>query len=87
MKMLRIVFLASFLALMPLVGFAAEININSADLASLQQLQGVGPAKAQAIVDYREANGPFTTVDDLSAVSGIGPRTVELNRERIRVSD
>ena len=87
MKMLRILFLSLSLGLFPLLGFAAEININSADVGVLQQLQGVGPAKAQAIVDYREANGPFTSIDDLSAVSGIGPRTVEVNRPRLRVSD
>ena len=87
MKTIRVLFFCLSLALFPLLGFAAGVNINSADVAALQQLSGVGPAKARAIVDYRDANGPFASVDDLASVSGIGPRTVEINRSVLTVDD
>ncbi len=75
------------LALTSALTFAAEaININTADAETLASaLQGVGPNKAAAIVHYREMNGPFPSVEALSAVRGIGKRTVEINRERLRV--
>lgn len=67
---------------------AAPVNINTADAETLAaSLQGVGPSKAQAIVEYRSKHGPFKSADDLSLVTGIGERTVELNRADIRVSD
>jgi competence protein ComEA len=52
------------------------ININSADAALLDELPGVGPATAQAIVTYRDQNGPFVNVNGLEAVPGIGPAKV-----------
>lgn len=57
-----------------------SININDANMEQLAMLTGIGSAKAKAIVEYREANGPFDSVDDLAEVSGIGPATVEKNR-------
>lgn len=70
-------------------GFAyadqSAININSADAATLASLDGIGDSKAEAIVAYREANGPFATTQDLSNVKGIGARTVEKNAERLTV--
>ncbi|WMC09415.1 helix-hairpin-helix domain-containing protein [Oceanimonas pelagia] len=57
-----------------------SVNINTATPDQLAQLSGVGPAKAQAIVEYRDANGPFASVDDLARVKGIGEATVEKNR-------
>jgi competence protein ComEA len=65
---------------------AGPVDLNLADAQTLaQQLDGVGPAKAQAIVDYRQANGPFKTVDDLEKVKGIGKSTMEKNRSRMAV--
>ena len=49
-----------------------KININTADLEELQTLPGIGEKRAQAIVDDREANGPFRIPEDLTRVSGIG---------------
>ena len=65
---------------------ADKVNINTADAAALDAvLVNVGPAKAQAIVDYRKANGAFRSVEQLAMVKGIGLKTVEKNRDRISV--
>ncbi|WP_018393991.1 helix-hairpin-helix domain-containing protein [Bacillus sp. 37MA] len=53
------------------------ININEADSSGLQKLPGVGEAKAQAIIDYRETEGPFAAAEELKNVSGIGDKTFE----------
>jgi competence protein ComEA len=63
---------------------ATQVDINSADAKTLAQaLDGVGLVKAEAIVAYRNAHGPFESVDDLAKVKGIGPRIIEENREAI----
>lgn len=61
------------------------VNINSADAVALADLDGIGASKAEAIIAYREANGPFETAQDLSNVKGIGARTIEKNTERLTV--
>ncbi|HSX41896.1 MAG TPA: ComEA family DNA-binding protein [Candidatus Saccharimonadales bacterium] len=61
------------------------VNINTADLTALETLNGIGPSKAQAIIDYRNQNGPFTRVDDLDNVKGIGPATIDKIRSQITV--
>ncbi len=66
---------------------AAPVDINSADAKTLaHELTGVGPDKAQAIVDYRKDHGPFRSVDDLVKVKGVGKKTVEKNRANLLVS-
>lgn len=80
-----------FLALALSVGAYAQtpvqpVDLNTADAATLARvLNGVGPAKAEAIIAYREAHGPFTHIDELVKVKGIGLRTVDLNREVMTV--
>ena len=64
----------------PGVASDGRIDLNSADVAALDTLPRIGPAMAQRIVDWRETNGPLASVDDLLAVSGIGPKTVEALR-------
>lgn len=59
------------------------ININSADETILQTLNGVGPAKAQSIISYREENGPFTSLEQLLEVRGIGEKTIEQWKDQI----
>ena len=63
----------------------APVDLNTATIAELETLDGVGPAIAQKIVDWREANGGFRSVDDLAQVSGIGPKKLEAMRPRVRV--
>ena len=68
--------------------YAGPVNINTADAETLAlELTGIGPALAAAIVEDREANGDFSTTQELTRVSGVGARVVELNRMNIFVND
>lgn len=66
------------------VAFAA-LDINTATADEFDQLKGVGPVKAKAIVDYRVKNGPFKSVEDIKNVPGIGESTFEAIKRDIRV--
>jgi competence protein ComEA len=59
------------------------VNINTAGTAELETLPGIGPATAQAIVEDREANGPFLTPEDLMRVSGIGPKKFDAVKDLV----
>ena len=64
----------------------AAIDLNAADASTLaREMRGIGESKARAIVDYRRIHGPFRSIDDLALVKGIGARTIELNRAKLRV--
>ena len=63
----------------------AKVNINTADEASLEALKGIGKNKAQAIVEYRQKNGPFKTVDDLKDVKGIGDKLAAQLKDQVTV--
>jgi len=64
--------------------FASPVNINSASAEEIaSSLSGIGPKKAEAIVAYRKAHGPFKSVDDLSQVKGIGSKTIAKNVQDI----
>lgn len=83
---LTIAFIAS-LAALPAIA-STPVNINTADAASLaHSLDGVGLAKAKAIVAWREANGGFESADQLTDVKGIGASLVERNRDAILLDD
>ena len=63
-----------------------RLGIKKADAATLQkELNGIGKAKAEAIVAYREAHGPFTSVDELLEIKGIGNALLERNRDKVTV--
>lgn len=64
---------------------AGPVNVNTASVAALEELPGVGPATAQAIVAHRETNGPFASIDDLEGVRGIGPAKLEALRSSVTV--
>ena len=67
--------------------FAGPVDINSADAGTLASaIGGVGESRAAAIVEYRDTHGPFTSVDDLSNVKGIGMKTVDKSRKNLMVS-
>lgn len=79
--MLRIFLIALFL----FSSAFSAININKANSAQLQTINGIGPAKAQEIIKYRKARGGFKTVDELVNVNGIGPKTVDRIRSQVSV--
>ena len=61
------------------------LNINTASATDLETLSGIGEVLAATIVEYRDQNGPFASVDDLEDVSGIGPATLEEIRDQVTV--
>lgn len=64
-----------------------KVDLNQADASTLQrELSGIGEAKANAIVAYRESNGPFASVDELLEVKGIGKAILDKNREKLEVN-
>lgn len=74
------------LSLLPVLAWAGPVDINKADAGTIaKELEGVGLARAQAIVAYREKNGSFKSANDLLKVKGIGPKVLEANKANIRV--
>ena len=85
MKRSRTLFLVLAVTILVTVGGAAEggetagvVNINTASAEQLELLPRVGPALAGRIIDFRDANGPFRSVDEIVAVKGIGERSFEM---------
>jgi len=64
---------------------SGQVNINTADLSQLDTLPGIGPSLAQRIIQYRETNGPFKTIEDIKNVSGIGDKKFEDLKDKITV--
>ncbi|KAB2338622.1 hypothetical protein F7731_03455 [Cytobacillus depressus] len=62
-----------------------KVNLNTANETELQSLPGIGPAKAAAIIEFRETNGPFKVIEDLKSISGIGEKTFEKLSDSIKV--
>ncbi len=62
-----------------------KVNLNKADNTELETLPGIGPAKAAAIIEYREQNGPYQQIEDLKKISGIGPKSFEKLQNLISV--
>ena len=67
--------------------WAEPLDLNTADAKALAEVMvGVGPAKAEAIIEYRKAHGPFREVDDLALIKGIGAETIVKNRDKLTVT-
>lgn len=87
MNLLRVLLLAISMLFAPAILADVKININTADAETLSEyVKGVGPKKAEAIVEYRKKHGRFRSVDDLAKVKGIGPKTIEKNRAILSVN-
>ena len=80
-------FLLTLILALPVVGFSAEtININTADKETLMAvIKGVGDKKAEAIIQYREKNGPFKSIDELSNIKGIDVGILEKNKDSLTI--
>ncbi|PIV36041.1 MAG: competence protein ComEA [Lysobacterales bacterium CG02_land_8_20_14_3_00_62_12] len=85
MNFLKTVLLSVLFAFAGVAAAATPINLNSASVEQLVELNGIGPAKAQAIVAYRQEHGPFKSIEQLANVKGIGLKLVEKNREAMSV--
>jgi len=80
----RILLSITCACLFPLAAFAGPVDVNTANAETISaELKGVGMSKAQAIVEYRKAHGPFKSPEDLMQVKGIGVRTLEINARNI----
>lgn len=78
---------ALILAFFAMIQFAfAAININTATESELETLKGIGPVKAKAIVEYRQKNGSFKTIEDIKNVKGIGDKTFDKLKDQLTVS-
>ena len=87
MSIIRFMLLFAMLFASSAGALADPVDINTADANSLAAgIDGVGTQKAIAIIRYREANGPFSSVDDLANVQGIGMKTVDRNRSNLSVA-
>lgn len=83
MKIIKIIALTALILFTGLVN-AGQVSINTSDASKLAlELNGIGVKKAQAIIDYRKKNGPFTTIDELEKVKGISAKTIEKNRKHM----
>jgi competence protein ComEA len=86
-KQIITIFIAIIIAIMWVLpvwaGDTDKVNLNTASVEELMQLKRIGPKLAARIVEYRENNGPFKKPEDIMKVKGIGPKTWELNKDRI----
>ncbi|QER42336.1 ComEA family DNA-binding protein [Thermodesulfobacterium sp. TA1] len=69
------------------VGLAKKLDVNQATVEELEKLPGIGKKTAQAIVDYREKNGPFKSWEDLEKVKGLGPKKIQLLRSYLTLGE
>ena len=87
MKFVKLAILAIIFTFITETANAGPVNINTATAESLAtNIQGVGLKKAEAIIAYRQANGPFKTIDELAKVKGIGKKLLLKNKENLLIS-
>jgi competence protein ComEA len=83
MKIINTLLFIAFLTITSLC-YAGAVNINTADAQTIaSEIKGIGMVKAEAIVAYRTEHGPFTSLDELTNVKGIGVRLIEQNKEKL----
>ena len=80
---LRVISFTTVILISGLLFAAGLVNINTASIEELKTLQGIGEVRAEAIIKYREAHGPFKSLEDLKNVTGIGDKIIEANRALI----
>jgi len=81
MDRLRTILLAGLLFFSLHLAAAERVNVNTADAETLMSIQGIGEKRAEAILDYRKENGPFSSVEELMNVEGVGQATLDNNRD------
>lgn len=84
--MLKSIFGSIFLVLFLFISAFAAINLNTADKAVLESISGIGPAKADAIIKYRDEHGSFKSVDELLNIKGIGPKMLENIKGQVEIT-
>ncbi len=87
-KIVALLVIALFFVSIAPAAFSAEgnkVNINTASVEELITLDRIGQKYAERIIQYRETNGPFVTVEDITMVKGIGQKTLDANRDRMTV--
>lgn len=86
-RLSRILVAVVMMGLLAVGGVLAQgkVDVNKADVKGLMSLKGIGQQKAQAIVKYRQMNGPFQSLDDLQNVPGIGAKTIANNKGMITI--
>jgi len=84
MRSLSLLLLAAALTIS--VGWCGAVNVNAADAQTLaQELKGVGPVKAQRLVEYRQRHGAFHSIDEIAQVKGFSQKLIERNRAELRL--
>lgn len=87
MELLKKCILALFLMLPAMLYAGDAININTANKETLMSVKGVGERRAEAIIQYRDKHGPFTTIDQLAEIQGIGQSLIDTNRDTLVVKN
>jgi competence protein ComEA len=87
MDILRKFLFVVLVSLPVLLAAAQTVNINTADKETLMTVKGVGEKRAEAIIAFRQQNGPFKSVDDLLLVKGVGQSIVDDNRDTLSTSE
>jgi competence protein ComEA len=84
--MLKSLLASIVLVLFLFISAFAAINLNTADKAALESLSGIGPAKASAIIKYRDKHGSFKNVGELLNVKGIGPKMFDKIKGQVEIA-
>lgn len=87
MELLKKCFLVLFLMLPVVLYAGGAVNINTASKETLMTIKGVGEHRAEAIIQYRKKNGPFTNIDQLADIRGISQSLIDANRDTLVVKD